>query len=77
MDFITHLPETARGHTAILVCVDRLSKMAHFIPTKDTASAVDVAQLFIDQVVRLHGCPRDIVSDRDSQAGSGLRSAVP
>ena len=67
MDFITHLPQTRRGHTSILVCVDRLSKMVHFIPTKDTATAEEVAQLFIDNVVRLHGCPRDIVSDRDSR----------
>ena len=67
MDFITHLPETTRGHTSIFVVVDRLSKMTHFIPMKDTSTAEDIAQLCIDQVVRYHGCPRDIVSDRDAR----------
>jgi len=67
MDFITHLPETKRGHTSIFVVVDRLTKMTHIIATFDTASAADVAQLFTDNVVKLHGWPRDIISDRDSR----------
>ena len=67
MDFITHLPMTRSGHTAIFVVVDRLSKLVHFIPTVDTASAEVVARLFIDNVFVHHGMPERIVSERDSR----------
>ena len=65
MDFITHLPETKNGNNALFVVVDRLSKYAHFIPTKETASAVDTARLFMVHVFVNHGLPSSIVSDRD------------
>lgn len=67
MDFITNLPETLNGDDAIFVVVDRLTKQAHFIVCKTTATAKDIAQLFIEQVWRLHGIPKNIVSDRDSK----------
>ena len=67
MDFITHLPETERGHTSIYVVVDRLTKLTHIMATRDTVTGAEVAQLFIDNIVRLHGLPRDIISDRDSK----------
>ena len=67
MDFITHLPKTRQGHTAILVVVDRLSKLSHFIPTVDEASAEDVARLFLDNIFAHHGMPETIVSNRDSR----------
>ena len=67
LDFITHLPVTRQGHTAILVVVDRLSKLVHFVPTRDTASSEDVARLFIDNIFVHHGMPERIVSDRDSR----------
>ena len=66
IDFITHLPKTPRGHTAIMVVVDRLSKMTHFIPTKDEVNGEQTARLFLDNVFRLHGCPQNIISDRGS-----------
>ncbi len=65
-DFITGLPRTANGYDAILVFVDRLSKMAHFIPTTKDVQAREFAQLFLDHVIKQHGIPSDIVSDRGS-----------
>jgi hypothetical protein len=67
MDFITGFPKTVRQHDSIMVVVDRLTKVAHFIPVKSTFSASDVAQVFIRDVVRLHGVPKKIVSDRDAK----------
>ena len=67
MDFITGLPTTVSGYDCILVVVDRLTKRVHLSPTCATASAPDVAKLFIRDIVRLHGVPRVIVSDRDTR----------
>lgn len=72
MDFITHLPKTKDGYNAILVVVDRLSKMAHFTATRDDANARETAQLYFDQVYRLHGLPTSIVSDRDAKFTSSF-----
>ena len=66
MDFITKLPCTDSGFDAVLVVIDRLSKLAHFIPTVTTATAAETARLFVDNIVKAHGLPVDIVSDRDS-----------
>jgi len=65
MDFTSGLPVTPRGHDNVLVVVDRFTKMAHYIPTTTTVTAQGTAQLFFDHVFRLHGLPREIVSDRD------------
>jgi hypothetical protein len=64
MDFIVGLPKS-QGKSALLVVVDRLSKYGHFIAIKRPATASAVADIFFDQVVRLHGVPESIVSDRD------------
>uniref|UniRef100_A0A151U031 Glycerol-3-phosphate dehydrogenase [NAD(+)] n=1 Tax=Cajanus cajan TaxID=3821 RepID=A0A151U031_CAJCA len=64
MDFIGGLPK-ALGKDTILVVVDRLSKYAHFLPLSHPYSTQEVAQVFIQEVVRLHGFPESIVTDRD------------
>jgi hypothetical protein len=65
MDLITKLPKTSKGNDAIIVFVDKFTKMVHYAATTTTCTAVEVARIFFDSVVRLHGVPMHIVSDRD------------
>lgn len=67
MDFVTGIPKTHDGLDCILVVVDRLTKRAHFIAMTKEATAADCAQLFIDEVFRLHGLPKSLVTDRDTR----------
>ena len=67
MDLITQLPRTASGHDAIVVFVDKLSKMVHYAPSTTSVTAPQLARLFFDVVVRHHGVPVSIVSDRDAR----------
>jgi len=70
-DFITKLP-IAQGYNSILVVVDRLTKMVHFIPTTEKTSAEKLARLFRDNVWKLHGLPKSIISDKGPQFAAGL-----
>ena len=65
MDFLMPIPESKNKRNAILVVVDRSTKMAHFIPTTDKVTAKETAELFLHNVFRYHGLPDNIVSDRD------------
>ena len=64
MDFVEGFPKVG-GKSVILTVVDRFSKYAHFIPLGHPYSANSVARAFFDEIVRLHGFPCSIVSDRD------------
>jgi transposase InsO family protein len=72
MDFITRLPTSTKQNDAIMVVVDKLSKSAHFIPIKSTYKAIDIAQIFMKEVFRLHGMPKEIVSDIDTKFTSNF-----
>jgi len=72
MDLITQLPKTKNGFDAIVVFVDKLSKMVHYAPTSTSVTAPQLASLFFKEVVRHHGLPTSIVSDRDARFTSNF-----
>ncbi|GJP49627.1 hypothetical protein CLOM_g8813, partial [Closterium sp. NIES-68] len=72
MDYVTGLPAGPSGNDAILVVVDRLTKMAHFIACQQTITAEQTAQLFIANIIRLHGLPSAVISDRDPKFTSNF-----
>jgi hypothetical protein len=67
MDFIVGLPRTSTGYDSIWVIVDRLTKVAHFIPVNTTYLGARLAELYMARIVCLHGVPKKIVSDQGSQ----------
>jgi hypothetical protein len=64
MDFITGLPTSTKQNDAIMVVVDKLSKSTDFIPVKLTCKEIDITNIFMKEISRLHGMPKEIMSDR-------------
>ena len=75
MDFITGLPRTSQRKDSIWVIIDRLTKVAHFLPVRTTFDVGQLADLYVSRIVSLHGVPKTIISDRGSvftsQSGHG------
>ncbi|GKV11419.1 hypothetical protein SLEP1_g22680 [Rubroshorea leprosula] len=67
MDFVTGLPRTLKRNDSIWVIVDRLTKSAHFLPYQTGTSIEKLANMYMEQIVKLHGVPMSIVSDRDTR----------
>jgi hypothetical protein len=70
MDFIVRLSRTQSRYNSIWVTVDRLTKVAHFIPIKTIYSGPQLAELYMLRIVWLHGVPKKIMSDRGTQFAS-------
>ena len=66
MDFITGFPRSQKGNNAIWVVIDRLSKVAHFLPVHEDINAGQLADLYMSRIVPLHGVPLRIISDQGS-----------
>ena len=76
MDFIVGLPRTTNGYDSIWVIVDRLIKSAHFLAIRVSYSMEQLAQLYVKEVIRLHGVPKTIISDRDGRFTSHFWECV-
>ena len=76
MDFVVGLPKTTREHDAIWVIIDRLTKSAHFLPIKMTYSLEQLAEIYVREIVRLHGVLVLIISDRDGRFTSSFWKSV-
>jgi hypothetical protein len=72
MDFITRLPKSTKQNDAIMVVVDKLSKSTNFIYVKSTCKAIDIANIFMKEIFRLHGMPKEFVSDRHTKFTSNF-----
>ena len=66
MDFVTGVPKSKKGNDAIFVVIDKLTKVAHFLPVKESINAAQLAELYTSRIVSLHGIPQVISSDRGS-----------
>jgi hypothetical protein len=66
MDFVTGFPKSKRGNDAIFIVIDKLSKVAHFLPIKESITATQLAELYTSRIIFLHGIPQLISSDRGS-----------
>jgi hypothetical protein len=76
MDFITKLPRTNKKHYSIMVVVDKLTKATHFIPVNLTSKAANIVDVYMREIVRLHGIPKTIMSDRDPKFTSKILEGI-
>ncbi|KAJ9519152.1 hypothetical protein QJQ45_007721 [Haematococcus lacustris] len=76
MDLVTKLPAGTHGYDAICVIVDRLSKMVHFVPCKESMNAMTFARLFVNNVFKLHGLPAEVLTDRGAHFNNKFWHAV-
>lgn len=76
LDFVTGLPASTQEFNAILVFTDKFSRMTHLVPTHETCTAEDTAEMFLQHVYRLHGLPQSLLSDRDPRFTSNFWRAV-
>jgi len=67
MNFVTALLRSSKGHNAMRVIIDRLTKSGHFIPFRVGLSTETLANRYIQEIIRLNGVPMSIVSDRDTR----------
>jgi hypothetical protein len=72
IDFIKKLPRTTRQHDSIMVMVDKLTKATHFFLIKTTHTETNIAEIYMKEIVRLHGIPRTIYSNRDTKFTSNF-----
>ena len=72
MDFITGLPKTQRQNDSIMVVVDKLRKYAHFIHVNSTYKTINIVEIFMKEIFRLHGSPKMVISDRDVKFTSNV-----
>ena len=66
MDFIMALPKSKKQNDSIFVVVDKWSKATHFIPVKSTYKEVHIVDIFLKELLRLHGIPKEIILDQDT-----------
>ena len=65
MDSINSLPKSKKKNYSIFVVIDKVSKATHFITVRSTYKAVNIVDIFVKEIFRLHGIPKEIISDRD------------
>src|SRR6476620_5011812 len=75
-DFIVKLPKTSRGNDSICVFVDKLTKLVHFVACKESLSAKEFAELYVDHVYVLHGLSREFITDRNPRFTSAFWKEV-
>ena len=76
MDFLSSFPLTQKKHDSVWVIVDRLMKSAHFLPVRLDYSMDRLAEMYVNEIVRLHGTPLSIVSDCEPRFWKELQSAL-
>jgi hypothetical protein len=72
IDFVTKLPRKAWKHDSIMIVVDKLTKVVHFVPIKMIHTTINIAEIYMKEIYRLHGIPKAIVSDRDTKFTSNF-----